>query len=498
MHEGTGLSFQMAPRRGRADSDRGKDAEAAEILAAIVEHSNDAIFSRTMDGKITSWNAAAERMFGYSARQIIGRSSRLLVPPDRSDELGDLLGRIRGGEVIKCFETERLRRDGCRLWISLTASPIRNAAGELVGVSSIARDITQERRAQEAVLRSERELAEMFEYAPFALFCVNSDGMVKRFNNTAKAWLELSSQSGFSRSLADFFVDPKLFDKLLKRLRGRQTVSNLQTRFRGSQGTIRTVLIYANGVWEDGQLLHTYWFLRDVTARRQLEQELLAISERERQRFARELHDGLGQHLSGVAYLADCLVEQLAERESRETAAAQRLKQLLEQSVELTRGVAHGLLPVHPEPEGLMIALRAMATQTAEVFGVKCRFTCRKPVVIEDEATAGHLYRIAQEAVHNAIRHGKAKRIDIILNRNRQRLLLAVRDNGAGIGPLTPRRKGMGLHMMRYRAALFNGALSIEPRSPSGTEVKCIIDLRVTRAAPNSRAIATHREISPG
>lgn len=481
MQDSDAAFVEARSRRGIVSRRSGGTREAAEALAAIVNYSSDAIFGRTMDGTVTSWNRAAEGLFGYPAEQMIGKSSKILLPPNRHDEWVEILGRVRRGDAIRCFETERLRRDGSIIHVALTLSPIRNARHQLTGISTIARDITEERRAKEALRRNGQELAQLFDYAPFALFWLKRDGTIERLNNTGREWLETKGEEAERRWLGDFVTQPALFQKLLKRLADGQVVKNLQMRMRRGGGTARTVMVYANGLWESQKLVHTHWFLRDVTAQRQLEQEILAISERERQRFAHELHDGLGQHLSGVAYLADSLAEELEECEAPQTAAARRLKQLVEQSIQLTRGIARGLLPVRTEPEGLMIALRELAAQTKAVFRVQCQFTNRGPVLIEDETTARHLYRIAQEAVHNAIRHGNAKRIQVILNRNRRRVYLAVRDNGCGIDEESRRDEGMGLHIMRYRAGLCNGTITIQRRKRRGTEVLCSIDLPMNK-----------------
>src|SRR5262245_54065543 len=130
------------------------DAEfqsAAQRLAAIVESSDDAIVSKDLNGTIRSWNAGAEHIFGYSAEEVIGRSIRLIIPADRQSEEDEVLRQIRSGNRIDHFETIRQRKDGSLVPISLTVSPLRNSDGEIVGASKIARDISEKRRAEEAL-----------------------------------------------------------------------------------------------------------------------------------------------------------------------------------------------------------------------------------------------------------------------------------------------------------------------------------------------------------
>ena len=135
--------------RERSDEKRRRAEEHAQRLAAIVASSDDAIISKDLNGVITSWNQAAERLFGYAPEEVIGKSITILIPAERLDEEPVILGRIRQGEVIDHYETVRRRKDGSLLDISLTVSPIKNAEGRIVGVSKIARDITEKRRAEE-------------------------------------------------------------------------------------------------------------------------------------------------------------------------------------------------------------------------------------------------------------------------------------------------------------------------------------------------------------
>jgi len=247
---------------------------------------------------------------------------------------------------------------------------------------------------------------------------------------------------------------------------------------------LKDVLIDASAFWDEGKLIHLRWFVRDITRRKQLERELLAISERERAAFSRELHDSLGQQLSGVAYLTNVLRERLREEGSAEAGGAGRISQLLRQALDQARAVARGLSPVRPEPDGLSTALNELAVRSSELFGITCAFNCPRPVMLADAESANHLYRIAQEAVHNAFRHGRATRIAIGLRRDRRGIRLRIVDDGRGIGALSPRRNGLGLRIMRYRAGLLQGTVSVRRRTEGGTEVCCLAPASLSRPKP--------------
>ncbi len=170
-----------------------RDAEEMRgRLAAIVASSDDAIISKTLDGIISTWNEGATRIFGYSPEEVIGKPITILIPPDRLDEEPEILARLRAGERVDHFETIRVRKDGTLVNISLTISPVRNAAGEIVGASKIARDITQQKRAEESLRVSNERFRLMADSAPVLIWIADHTKARAWFN---KAWLEFSGRT---------------------------------------------------------------------------------------------------------------------------------------------------------------------------------------------------------------------------------------------------------------------------------------------------------------
>jgi signal transduction histidine kinase len=291
------------------------------------------------------------------------------------------------------------------------------------------------------------------------------------------ALLQCGPEECVHRSLRRFHAESSTIDDLLTRLAERRVLRSLPLELRTTAGEIKPVLVDANAFWEHGRLVHSRWFVRDISQRKRLEREVLELSDRERQSFAQELHDGLGQQLGGIAYLTNVLHEQLVERRAPEAAEAERIFVLVRNAIEQARRLARGLSPIRAESEGLMDALRELADHTREVFGVDCRFRNQRTVLVDDPVVAGHLYRIAQEAVNNAVKHAEAKSIRIRLQRRTRHLRLTVQDDGKGLGPLPPRRSGLGLRIMQYRADLVRGQLKIGPQRARsrGTEVSCSV-----------------------
>jgi signal transduction histidine kinase len=212
----------------------------------------------------------------------------------------------------------------------------------------------------------------------------------------------------------------------------------------------------------------------EMTERERLERELLEISEREQRRIGQDLHDSLCQHLTGTALAGQVLEEKLAARHLPESADASKVVELIEEGIALSRKLAKGLHPIEMEAGGLMQALEELAATTSELFKVSCRFECDSPVLIHEAAVSGHLYRIAQEAFSNAIKHGKARNIIISLETLEEGIALRVQDDGAGLPDLPPKNAGMGLRIMAHRAGMIGGMFQARRSDSGGTIVSCI------------------------
>ncbi|HXH28809.1 MAG TPA: PAS domain-containing sensor histidine kinase [Candidatus Polarisedimenticolia bacterium] len=217
---------------------------------------------------------------------------------------------------------------------------------------------------------------------------------------------------------------------------------------------------------------------RDVTRQKHLEREILEIADREKERLGRDLHDGLCQRLAGIAALSVTLSRRLAAGSDPAAAAmAAEVGELLKETILQARDLAHGFEAVGLDEAGLEGALEVLALDIRHLFGVTCTLEYERsfPALRLEKAT--HLFRIAQEAVNNAVTHGKGDRIEITLRRRDGKGLLTVRDDGAGLPEQEPPSNGVGLHTMAYRARLIGGSLELSRRTPRGTAVECVFPL---------------------
>ena len=226
---------------------------------------------------------------------------------------------------------------------------------------------------------------------------------------------------------------------------------------------------------EDRVRQRTVALTNEMQERERLEREILDVSEREQRRIGHDLHDGLCQHWAATAMAGQVLGEKLGAKSLPESADARELVQLIEDGMMLTRNLAHGIAPPEMGADGLVTALGELAGNTSKIFKINCSFEHESTPALADATQVTHLYRIAQEAINNAIRHGRPKQIIISLSQRKDRAELTIEDDGSGLPDDWQKNRGLGTRIMAHRAAMIGGTCSIEPNPTGGTFVKCVV-----------------------
>ena len=266
MMAGIGIQMGEFTQRRRAE-------DARSQMAAIVESSDDAIISKDLNGIITSWNKSAERIFGYTSEEIVGRSVLLLIPPELQDDEPMILSKIRAGERIEHFQTVRLHKDGHRLDISLTVSPVRDEHGQVVGAAKIARDITEFKKAEHAAL----QLAAIVESSDDAIVSKDLTGIVTSWNKAAERIFGYKAEEIVGRSIL-LIIPPELQGdepKILSRMQAGERIEHFETVRRTKNGQLLNVSLTISPVRDQqGKIIGVAKIARDITQQKQLESAL--------------------------------------------------------------------------------------------------------------------------------------------------------------------------------------------------------------------------------
>ncbi|MHC4330809.1 MAG: PAS domain-containing sensor histidine kinase [Planctomycetota bacterium] len=262
---------------------------------------------------------------------------------------------------------------------------------------------------------------------------------------------------------------------LLKRLRQGEKVRSFEVQRLTKDGRLIDVWVTVTTLTDEaGTRVAVATTERDITERKRMERDLLAIREKEQKLIGREMHDSMGQMLTGIAVKSKGLELKLKSKSLEESVDAAHICELASEAIAQTRRLARMLYPVEIETGGLISALQGLASSTQDLLKIPCRFKCSNAIPIRDPVTAQHLYRIAQEAITNAVRHGKPKNIRIELASAKSKTVLKVANDGKDFPRILVKKKGLGLNIMEYRAKMIGGMLEVRRGRKGGTIVTCM------------------------
>jgi PAS domain S-box-containing protein len=494
-------------------AEREKRERAGSLLAAIVDSSDDAIISKTLDGVITSWNKGAERLFGYTGEEAVGQHITLIVPKDRRDEEVKILEQLKRGERIDHFETLRQCKDGRLLTLSLTISPVRNAAGRIVGASKVARDITERKEVERALT----ERARLLDLSSDAIMVRDAADRITYWNQSACDLYGYSREEAIGRVSHELFRtefleplehiteqlhrDGRWIGELIHRRKDGTgvVVVSRWTLDRNGRGNQNCVLETNNDITQQKQndkavreseerlrslsnsleiqvserteeLQHrNAEILQQSEQLRMLSNRLLKIQDDERRHIARELHDSAGQLLAALN-MNLAVINRQAKQNPLLADALEETQNLVLQLNKEIRTTSYLLHPPLLDETGLSRAIvwymqglmersdLEIELDIAENFG-------RLPADLELT-----IFRIVQESLTNIHRHSGSKTATIHLSRSAHDVLLEIQDEGKGIpaeklAAIKAQRTGVGIAGMRERVRHFKGEMDIQSNS---------------------------------
>src|ERR1700741_1489815 len=465
-------------------TDKKKAEEARLRHSAIVESTEDAIISKNLDAVIVSWNAGAQRIFGYTESEAVGQPITILVPPELWDEENQILERLRAGGRIEHYETTRVTKAGRKVAVSLIISPIKDSTGRLVGFCKLAHDITERKRGEQALcetnrvlenqtaaLRSQEELLKIFvKHVPAAVAMLDRD---MRYLQASDRWCVDFSLDGLQllgRSHYEIFPDiPDRWKEIHRRALAGETGRADDDHWDREGGT--TWLRWEIRPWQnlDGMPGGVLIFSEDITRRQQIAESLSEIprkmiqaQEQERTRIGRELHDDIGQRLA----LLSVQMQQLQDDPLILSDARNRMGELQKQTSELAADVqslSHELHSAKLQYLGITGAMRRFCQEFGAQQKVEIDFQTRDlPTPLSADISLC-LFRVLQEALHNSAKHSGVRYFEVRLWGTLDEIHLTVKDSGVGFEREEAKEsRGLGLISMEERLKLLNGRMTID------------------------------------
>jgi PAS domain S-box-containing protein len=464
--------------------------EAEQRYRSLVETAPNVILFLDPDGLILEFNSEAERIYGCTRESVLGKNylGLFIAEEDREKVLTDIR-KVLKGQKTRGFENYVQCADGVERLLSWNVNRVLDEHCQARGIIAIGQDITDQHNAERQLRRLAHELQERIKelnclYRFSELIEQHEPALEKIFQGTC----ELMQQSWQFAEVtcvrilwedrefhtANFKASPWMQTSAINvrgEVVGRVELGYLEQRPPADEGPF---------LREERHLLEAVAHrlgrvverLRAQTALQRAEEE---ATTREQQRIGQELHDELGQELTGLGYLAEGLYSDLQKRGLKEAETADKVAMGLQQALKRVRSMTRDLVGYDVRTLGLEAALRQLVTSVQDRWNVACRLRCPHGVTIEDHGVATQLYRIAQEAVTNAAKHAQARQIKVELEQRDRRVTVRVRDDGIGISPASDSGGGMGLRIMKARAERIAAGLRIAPARNGGTVVECVL-----------------------
>jgi PAS domain S-box-containing protein len=455
----------------------GNDARLKGIVASAM----DAIVSVDSRQRIVLFNPAAELMFGVGAGEALGKSLRRFIPkqfreshPRHVEKFGQTGVSARRMGALGAISG--LRSNGEEFPIEASISQLGFGGDKVFTV--ILRDTTERKRVEDALREGEERYRRLLEVSPDAIYLCR-DSRIKFIN---AAGLRLFGAAKPEQLLGKASLDlyhpdfRQLTDQRIRQaLEHRLPLPIIEEKIVRLDGRVRDVEVATCPFAEEGGVSMQV-VLHDITDRRRLERGILTAVEQEQQRMGRDLHDGLCQLLTAAKYKASLVERKLARGTVVQPGEVGEVERQLNEAIQQAHSLARGLSPVKLVARGLMSALEELAAAVESSFRVRCICDFSEPVALGNHTVANHLYRIAQEAIQNAVKHGKARHIRVKLKKVREGIELGVENDGVGFPRKAESKGGMGLSNMKARAGIIGAALDVRRGKRGGTVVACRLE----------------------
>jgi PAS domain S-box-containing protein len=476
-----------------------------KTLASIVEASDDAIIAKSLNGVITNWNAGAERIYGYSRKEALGRNISMIIPKGHPNELKKFLDQIRSGRKIKHYRTERVTKDGRLISVSISLSPMFDSGNKVTGASSISRDVSAavavEKRLQEAAAYNRS----LIEASPDPLVTIGPDGAITDANGATEEITGCSRDQLIGTDFSGYFSEPEKARAGYQKVFDEGRVIDYPLKIRGKDG--RTIpVLYNASIFKDkdGSVIGVFAAARDITQLkkaedalresevqlRHLSNKLITAQDEARKTLARDLHDSVGQALAAIKIRTQRIMNRIETGGARTADTSfETLLPVIQHAIEEVRRIQFNLHPAIIDDLGIVASINWLVRNFNETFP---DVRISKDIKVEEDSMPAELrlviFRVIQEAISNAGKHSGARNVKISLAAKDQTIELVVSDDGGGFDTRNAfseaaAKGSLGLMSMRERLQLSGGRLEISSFKAKGTQVTAAWPKRVKVSA---------------
>lgn len=431
------------------------------------------------EGTILYLNSASEEIFNYSLEEISGKSLKILYDDDDYLAFEHLLD--------KCKDKKKYRgrwraksKNGNHIWLDVRSISVYDEDQDnqycVISINSI-ETLETVKRHLKRVTALEKTILEA---SADAIITADEKGQIVSFNRAAEQMF--GYQKGEIAGKDVQILIPSFYAKHKDFFLGRYN-SGIEISMNGGDfdlqglrkdGTVFYISMSVSNIPWKGERLFV-GIIRDLTQKRELEKRMIDITNEERRRIGRELHDGLGQMLTGIRMVAENLARKLKANEIPGAGEVQEIADMVREADEHARTLSHGLIEINLEKIGLSAALENLAERIPKTYNIDCTYAENGRIEFINHTMVLHIYRIVQEAVTNAVRHADAENIHIRLSKNEKHTAVIIEDDGTGFDPQKIIDNGSGIQIMKYRADIMGGILDIYRTEDGKTQVRCII-----------------------
>ena len=444
----------------------------------ILEHISQCVITTDLSGIVTYWNRGSERIFGYKREEMVGKSLIKIYPFVAEEQFHNDLEMLRAGKEIR-GQWKSITKYGEIIWIDVHGQPLFDENGNPKAIIASCHDIGTLKAVEKELEENKAQAQAILETTVDGIITIDEYGQIMSFNHSASRIFGYNDQEIIGTNIKNLIADPHGKDpiKHLDQYQSKKIVGYRRelNGKRKDNSVFPMELSVSEVEWKDNNIFTVV--VNDISERRQLEQEILRISEEERRSLGQDLHDGLGQMLTGIHLISKNLAQKLEANKLTGYKEIQEITEMVKEADEYAKALARGLVHVEFKKEGLSAALNQLSVQVEKLFDISCSVNIGDEVNVSNEMQGMHLYRIAQESISNAVKHGKANNIEIDLRKKKDSLQLSVKDDGIGFDKSQQEKSdsGMGIHIMQYRTNILSGRLEIFVTGDQKTNVVCNI-----------------------